>query len=155
MPRPDTRVGAACPPHSATWPLGRNETLEASRWGGAWPTTPSAGRLWVVCRACERWNLTPLEERWEAIEASRAPVRDTRRRAATDNVGLARVADGTELVRVGRPLRPEFAAWRYGDQFGRRRRRQLALSGAGVAAVGALVVGGVSAGVGLGCRSAG
>ena len=25
---------------------------------------PAKGRLWVVCRSCERWNLTPLEERW-------------------------------------------------------------------------------------------
>jgi hypothetical protein len=130
-------------------PLGRNETLESFPVGRRLAFDAERGRLWVVCRACERWNLTPAEERWEAIEAAERLYRDTHRRAATDNVGLARVADGTELVRVGRPLRPEFAAWRYGDQFGRRRRRQLAVSGAGVAAVGALVVGGVSAGVGL------
>jgi hypothetical protein len=130
-------------------PLGRNETLESFPIGRRLAYDAERGRLWVVCRACERWNLTPAEERWEAIEAAERLYRDTRRRVSTENVGLARVADGTELVRVGRPLRPEFAAWRYGDQFGRRRRRQLALSGAGVAAVGALVVGGISAGVGI------
>jgi hypothetical protein len=47
-------------------------------------------------------------------------------------------------------LRPEFAAWRYGDQFGRRRRRQLLIAGGGVAALGALVVGGAVAGAGIG-----
>lgn len=31
-------------------------------------------------------------------------------------------------MRIGDPLRPEMAAWRYGDQFGRRRRRHLILS---------------------------
>lgn len=60
------------------------------------------------------------------------------------NVGLARLAEGTELVRVGKPLRPEFAAWRYGDQFGKRRRRRLmftvGMGGFGAAAVGAAVL---------------
>ena len=130
-------------------PLGRNQTLERFPVGRRLAYDAERGRLWVVCRACERWNLTPAEERWEAIEAAERLYRGTRRRVATENIGLARVAGGTELIRVGRPLRPEFAAWRYGDQFGRRRRRQIALSGAGVAAVGALVVGGVSAGVGV------
>ena len=130
-------------------PLGRNETIESFPVGRRLAYDAERGRLWVVCRACERWNLTPAEERWEAIEAAERLYRDTRRRVSTENVGLARIADGTELVRVGRPLRPEFAAWRYGDQFGRRRRRQLALSGAGVVAVGAVVVGGISAGVGI------
>jgi hypothetical protein len=35
------------------------------------------------------------------------------------------VADGTELVRVGAPLRPEFAAWRYGAVLRRREWRHL------------------------------
>jgi len=42
-------------------------------------------------------------------------------RASTDNIGIARHPEGLELVRIGKPLRPEFAAWRYGDQFGRRK----------------------------------
>jgi hypothetical protein len=69
---------------------------------------------------------------------------------ATDNIGLAKLRDGTTLVRIGEPLRPEFAAWRYGDQFGRRRRRQILIAGGGVAALGALVAGGVATGVGIG-----
>ncbi len=129
--------------------LGRNETLEALPVGRRVAFNQATGRLWVVCRQCERWNLSPLEERWEAIEACERLYRDTRKRVATDNVGLARVADGLDLVRIGQPLRPEFAAWRYGDQFGRRRRRQMAITGAAVGTVGLVIVGGTWAGASI------
>ncbi|GLC26281.1 hypothetical protein [Roseisolibacter agri] len=130
--------------------LGRNEVLEAFPVGRRLAYDAEKGRLWVVCRRCERWNLTPVEERWEAIDAAERLYRGTRLRAATDQVGLARVGDGLELVRIGRPLRPEFAAWRYGDQFGRRRTRMAAAAGFGMLGVGALIAGGVAAGVGIG-----
>jgi hypothetical protein len=130
--------------------LGRNEIVEHFPVGRRLAYDAAKGRLWVVCRKCERWNLTPLEERWEAIEECERLFRTTRLRVATDNVGLAKLAEGTEHVRIGEPLRPEFAAWRYGDQFGRRRMRQIGVAGAGVAALGALVVGGAVAGVGIG-----
>lgn len=129
--------------------LGRNQTLEAMPVGRRVAFNQATGRLWVVCRSCERWNLSPLDERWEAIEACERLYRDTRKRVATDNVGLARVGDGLDLVRIGAPLRPEFAAWRYGDQFGRRRRRQLALTGSAVGAVGLVIVGGAWAGASI------
>lgn len=131
-------------------PLGANEALEAFPVGHRLAFDPAKGRLWVVCKQCERWNLSPLEERWEAIEDAERLYRDTRRRVSTDNIGLAKLRDGTELVRIGEPLRPEFAAWRYGDQFGRRRRRQILIAGGGVAAFGAIVVGGAVIGVGVG-----
>ena len=115
--------------------LGTNEALAVFPVGRRLAFDPARGRLWVVCRQCERWNLSPLDERWEAIEGAERLYRDTRRRASTDQIGLARLPDGTELVRVGRPQRPEFAAWRYGDQFGRRR-RGLATAGGIAAAVG-------------------
>ena len=92
------------------------------------------GRLWVVCRKCERWNLTPFDERWEAIEVCERAYRDTPRRFSTDNIGLARLPSGLELVRIGDPLRPEFAAWRYGDQFGKRRLRAMVLGAGGLVA---------------------
>jgi hypothetical protein len=130
--------------------LGANEALEAFPIGHRLAFDPAKGRLWVVCKHCERWNLSPLEERWEAIEAADRLYSDTRRRVSTDNIGLAKLRDGTELVRIGEPLRPEFAAWRYGDQFGRRRRRQMLLAGGGVAAVGGLVIGGAVIGAGVG-----
>jgi hypothetical protein len=78
-----------------------------------------------------------MDERWEAIEDAERRFRDTRLRVSTDNIGMARLPDGTDLVRVGPALRPEFAAWRYGDQFGRRRRRAVAAGAVGAAAVAA------------------
>ena len=115
-------------------PLGSNEVVEAFPVGRRLAFDPAKGRLWVVCRSCERWNLTPLEERWEAVETCERLFRATRIRTSTENIGLARHAEGLELVRIGEPLRPEFAAWRYGDQFRRRRRRWIAAGSAGVGA---------------------
>lgn len=81
-----------------------------------------------MCGGCERWNLTPLEERWEAVEECERLFRDARLRLSTGEIGLAHLGEGLDLVRIGAPQRPEMAAWRYGDQFGRRRRRHLALT---------------------------
>src|SRR5688500_1125814 len=131
-------------------PLGQNESIEHFPVGRRLAFDAAKGRLWVVCPACERWNLSPLEERGKAIEESERLYRATRLRAATNQIGLARLRDGTTLVRIGEPLRPEFAAWRYGDQFGRRRRRQLLLTGGGLAGVGALVASGAAAGMVVG-----
>lgn len=115
------------------FPVGRRLAFDAAK-----------GRLWVVCRHCERWNLTPLEERWEAVEACEKLFRSTQLRTSTANVGLAKHPEGLELVRIGEPLRPEFAAWRYGDQFGRRRNRMILLgSVAGLATAGGIVAGGM------------
>src|SRR5260221_9090655 len=36
------------------------------------------GRLWVVCSKCSRWNLTPLDDRLERIEAVARAGRDER-----------------------------------------------------------------------------
>jgi hypothetical protein len=113
--------------------LGTNESVERFPVGGRLAFDAAKGRLWVVCPRCLRWNLTPLEERWEAIEQCERLYRGTRLRASTDNVGLARVRDGLELVRIGSPLRPEFAAWRYSAKFGRRRRDAQLVAGAGAA----------------------
>ena len=131
-------------------PLGKNETFETFPVGKRLAFDAAKGRLWVVCPHCERWNLPPLEDRWEAIESAERLFRDARQRVSTENIGLAKLRDGTTLVRIGAPQRPEFAAWRYGDQFGRRRRRQMLIAGAGIGALSALVIGGVTAGVGIG-----
>ena len=118
--------------------LGANEAVEHFPVGRRLAFDAAKGRLWVVCRKCERWTLTPLEERWEAIEECERSFRATKLRVSTDQIGLARLSEGLELVRIGQPLRPEFAAWRYGDQFGRRRRRNIIRMGA--IAVGAAAV---------------
>lgn len=130
--------------------LEANDTIEHFPVGRRLAFDPGRGRLWVVCRRCRQWNLTPTEERWEAIEECERFYRDTRLRVSTDQIGLARLASGLELVRIGRPQRPEFAAWRYGDQLGRRRRSAMVKAGIGLGALGALVVGGAAAGVGIG-----
>jgi len=130
--------------------LGRNEVLETFPVGRRIAFDPAKGRLWVICRKCERWNLSPLEERWEAFEACERLFRSTRIRMSTDQIGLARLREGLELVRIGEPLRPEFAAWRYGDQFGRRRRRTMLWAGAGIAAIAALSAGAIAVGAGAG-----
>jgi hypothetical protein len=127
--------------------LGRNEALEEFPVGRRLAFDAAKGRLWVICRGCERWNLSPLEERWEAVEQAEQYYHETRRRVATEHIGLARLKDGTEIVRIGAPLRPEFAAWRYGDQFGRRRNRQMLLAGAGLVAISGGVIGGAVAGM--------
>ena len=129
--------------------LGANETIEHFPVGRRLAYDAEKGGLWVICRACERWNLTPLEERWEAIEEAERLFRETRLRASTDHIGLARVRDGLELVRIGKPQRPEIAAWRYGDQFGRRRQTRLIRIGAISAAGGLAIAGGLVAGVGV------
>lgn len=130
-----------------TRPLGANTVVESFPVGRRLAFDAARGRLWVVCTKCERWNLTPLEERWEAVEDCERIFRDTRVRVSTENIGLARHPEGLTLVRIGSPLRSEFAAWRYGDQFGRRRRRQI-LYGAGAAAVFVgVAAGGVAAGI--------
>ena len=101
--------------------LGANVVVETCQVGRRLAFDAARGRLWVVCPRCREWNLTPIEERWEAIEECERRFRATRLRTSTDNIGLARLAEGLELVRVGTPLKPEMAAWRYGAQFRRRR----------------------------------
>jgi hypothetical protein len=126
--------------------LGQNEVVEHFPVGRRLAFDAERGRLWVVCRKCERWNLSPLEERWEAVETCERLFRDTRVRVSTENVGLARHPEGLELVRIGQPMRPEFAAWRYGDQFGRRRKRALVYTVGGAVVVGGVLIGGAATG---------
>lgn len=106
-------------------PLGSNEVVETFPVGRRLAFDPARGRLWVVCRRCRRWNLTPLDERWEAVETCERLFRATPLRASTDQIGLARHREGLELVRIGKPPRGEFAAWRYGDLFRRRMRKSV------------------------------
>jgi len=117
--------------------LGRNEAIEHFQVGRRLAFDAAKGRLWVVCGHCGRWNLSPVEERWEAIEEAERIFRGTRVRVTTTHIGLARLPDGSELVRIGAPLRPEFAAWRYGRRFHRRRANTRLLVGSAAVAAGA------------------
>src|SRR5690606_14752267 len=76
---------------------------------------PERGRFWVVCPACGRWNATPLEARWELLEACERLAADSGRvRLRTERLALLEVGEG-EMVRVGPAPRSELAPWRYGD----------------------------------------
>ncbi len=113
--------------------LGANEALEAFPVGRRLAFDAARLRLWVVCPRCKRWNLSPFDARERAIEQAERLFRDTRLRMSTDEIGLARQRDGTDLIRIGAPQRPELAAWRYGWQFLRRRRVAAAVGAMDVA----------------------
>jgi len=104
----------------------------------------------VICPSCKRWNLSPLEERWDAMDECERLYERTRLRMSTDNIGLARIAEGTELVRVGAALRPELAAWRFGSQLAARRRKYRWLVAGGVVAIGSVYAGIAAAGLSMG-----
>jgi len=133
--------------------LGQNEAVEHFPVGRRLAFDSANGRFWVVCMACRRWNLSPLEERWDAIDECERLFEKTRLRMSTENVGLARIAEGTELVRVGAAMRPEMAAWRFGAQLAARRRQYCWLVAGGVIAVGGFTAGVAAVGAGVGAFS--
>ena len=74
---------------------------------------PEQGRLWQVCPRCARWNLVPMEDRWETLEACEDLVR-TRGRVLVRGDRLTLLSAGqTQLIRVGGAVRLEFSDWRY------------------------------------------
>jgi hypothetical protein len=121
--------------------LGKNDVIEHFPVGSRLAFDSTRGRLWAVCPECRRWNLSPLDERWEAIDECERLYRSTRARISTENIGFAPLVRGVDLIRIGKPLRPEFAAWRYGSQLKwRHRKAGIAAGVAGVAGVAAAVV---------------
>ena len=84
---------------------------------------PGRGRLWVVCEGCHRWNLCPIENRWEALHELERMVRDKSRLVAeTDNIVLLSAGE-LFLIRVGKAGLAEQAWWRYGRELNARRTR--------------------------------
>jgi hypothetical protein len=124
--------------------LGSNDRIEHFQTGRKLAFDPAKGRLWVVCPSCGQWNLAPFEERWEAIEESEKLFRATPRRASTDEIAIATIPGALDLIRVGRPLRPEFAAWRYGERLIRKRRTAQWMAGGlgtfGAAGIAAAII---------------
>src|SRR5262245_23586851 len=93
--------------------LPTNQTLEHLQLGQRVAFDPARGRLWVVCSACRRWNLAPIEERWEALEELERLTRDKGRLLSqTDHIALLRAED-LDVVRVGQAQLVEEAWWRY------------------------------------------
>jgi len=123
--------------------LRRNEAIEEFPVGSRLAFDAWKGRLWAVCPHCARWNLAPIETRWEAVESAEKHFRDARMRVQSENIGLARLPDGTHLIRVGEALPLELAAWRYGDRAVRRQHRFWLGAGTSIAGASALMIGGI------------
>ncbi len=123
-----------------------NDALEHLDRGRKIACDPEKGRLWLICRACSRWSLVPIESRWEALEELEKLVRDQARvLSRTDNVALMR-AGPLEIVRVGRARLREEAWWRYGRELRHRRERFKKLSTAGTVGAAAAIAGGWATG---------
>src|SRR5512142_2530040 len=121
--------------------LPANESLEHFPVGRRVAYDPVRGRLWAVCPACHRWNLAPIEERWEALEELEKTVKDKAKLLSqTDNIALLRAGE-LEIVRVGRANLTEEAWWRYGLELVKRRRTYQLLTAAGIGGVMALMAG--------------
>ncbi len=128
--------------------LGANEAVESFPVGRTLAFDAARGRLWAVCGRCGRWNLAPVEDRWEPLEAAERLFRDARLRVQSENVGLAKLRDGTRLIRAGEALPGELAAWRYGEQLRHRRSRYLGAGAALAGVVGAVSLAGLVVGAG-------
>ena len=83
------------------------------------------GRLWVICTHCGQWNLTPLEERWEALEECEHLARKAEARGSGTTAALAKTESGLELLRVGGMSDADIANWRYGRRIDERNRGHL------------------------------
>ncbi len=128
--------------------LGRNEVIETFPVGRRLAFDPMKGRMWAVCGSCRRWNLTPMEERWEAVEECEILFGRLPTRVHSQEIGLAAHPEGLRLIRIGEPLPVEFAVCRYGETLGRRYRRNTYYAVAGVAAGASLAVAGALVGMG-------
>jgi hypothetical protein len=127
-----------------------NSTLEHFPLARKLAYDPVRGRLWAICPTCQRWNLAPLEERWEALDELEKFTRDKARLLAqTENIALLKSGE-LEAVRVGKAELAEEAWWRYGRELLRRKQQYRNWAIGGVAVVGTLVAGGAVAGVTIG-----
>ena len=102
-------------------PLSTNDVLETFPVSRRVAFDPDKGCLWAVCPSCARWNLAPIEERWEAVDECERRFAATALRYSSGNIGMAWLKGDLDLIRIGPALRPEVAAWRYGRLLGRRR----------------------------------
>jgi hypothetical protein len=81
-------------------------------------------RAWVICQRCSRWNLTPFDSRIDTIESLERVAAAGKSVGASEHVTMIR-AGSCDVVRIGKPRRPELATWRYGERIKARRREHL------------------------------
>ena len=109
-------------------PLTANESVEHFPVGKRVAFDSKRGRLWVICTSCQRWNLAPIEDRWEALEDLERITRNRGRLLSqTENIALIRAED-IDVVQVGRAPLAEEAWWRYGKVLRNRQRQHAALA---------------------------
>jgi hypothetical protein len=76
---------------------------------------PARSRLWSICGRCRRWNLLPVEERYDAIDLLEHTVSGRAELIArSDNIALYR-HDELQILRIGSALFLERTTWRYGS----------------------------------------
>ena len=115
-------------------PLGENQSIARFPVSKRVAFDNKRGRLWAICSSCQRWNLAPIEERWEALEDLERMTRDNGRLLSqTENIALIRTED-IDVVQVGRAPLTEEAWWRYGRELLRRQRQNTIVTLAGGAA---------------------
>lgn len=95
----------------------QNEVLESMPVGACVAFDPARGRLWLVCRACARWTLVPIECRWETIEELERLCRDRARLLRRGENVTLHALPGLDIVRVGHAGLHEESWWRYGEAF--------------------------------------
>jgi hypothetical protein len=100
--------------------LGTNTEIPHLRVGRRIAFDTKRGRLWVICTHCDQWNLTPIEERWEALEECEQQATQAEARGSGTTVALAQTESGLELLRVGGMSKADIANWRYGRRIGAR-----------------------------------
>ena len=95
--------------------LGENSEVEHFPVSERIAYDPERGRLWAICHRCDRWNLSPLEDRWEALEELEKLWERIAVRVTSESMALGRTLGGMWIVRVGRDGGgSEFAFWRWG-----------------------------------------
>ena len=100
--------------------LGANTEIPHLRVGRRIAFDTKRGRLWVICTHCDQWNLTPIEERWEALEECERLATQAEARGSGTHVALAQTESGLELLRVGGMDKADIANWRYARRIGAR-----------------------------------
>lgn len=77
---------------------------------------PARSRLWSICGRCRRWNLLPIDERYDAIDLLEHTVSGRAELIAhTDNIALYH-HDELQILRIGGARFIERTTWRYGSQ---------------------------------------
>ena len=105
--------------------LGANTEIAHLRVGRRIAFDTQRGRLWVICTRCSQWNLTPLEERWEALEECELLTQKAEAQASGSEAALVQTTSGLELLRVGGMTDADIANWRYGRRINARNRGHL------------------------------